>query len=66
MPAISLASAKREAIHMAEVSQKMVLSSLTVLQEDNISLRDEIIRNEDIVDSLFDSIKLYIARILQE
>jgi len=66
MPAISLASAKREAIHMAEISQKMVLSSLTVLQEDNISLRDEIIRNEDIVDSLFDSIKLYIARILQE
>ena len=66
MPAISLASAKREAIHMAEISQKMVLSSLTVLQDDTISLRDEIIRNEDIVDSLFDSIKLYIARILQE
>ena len=28
--------------------------------------RNEIIKNEDIVDNLFDSIKLYIARILQE
>jgi len=66
MPAISLASAKREALHMAEISQKMVVSSLAVLQDNNLTLRDEIIKNEDIVDNLFDSIKLYIARILQE
>ena len=66
MPAISLASAKREALHMAEISQKMVVSSLAVLQDNNLTLRHEIIKNEDIVDSLFDSIKLYIARILQE
>jgi len=66
MPAISLASAKREALHMAEISQKMVVSSLAVLQDNNVTLRHEIIKNEDIVDSLFDSIKLYIARILQE
>ena len=66
MPAVSLASAKREALHMAEISQKMVVSSLAVLQDNNLTLRHEIIKNEDIVDSLFDSIKLYIARILQE
>ncbi|WP_416688259.1 Na/Pi cotransporter family protein [Candidatus Pseudothioglobus sp. Uisw_041] len=66
MPAISLASAKREAIHMAEISQKMVVSSLAVLRDDNIALRSEVIKNEDIVDNIFDSIKLYIARILQE
>ena len=66
MPAISLASAKREALHMAEISQKMVVSSLAVLQDNNLTLRHEIIKNEDIVDNLFDSIKLYIARILQE
>jgi phosphate:Na+ symporter len=66
MPAISLASAKREALHMAEISQKMVVSSLAVLQDNNVTLRHEIIKNEDIVDNLFDSIKLYIARILQE
>jgi len=66
MPAISLASAKREALHMAEISQKMVVSSLSVLRDDNVNVRNEIIKNEDIVDNLFDSIKLYIARILQE
>jgi phosphate:Na+ symporter len=66
MPAISLASAKREALHMAEISQKMVVSSLAVLRDNNVTLRHEIIKNEDIVDNLFDSIKLYIARILQE
>ena len=66
MPAISLASAKREALYMAEISQKMVVSSLAVLRDNNVTLRHEIIKNEDIVDSLFDSIKLYIARILQE
>ena len=66
MPAVSLASAKREALHMAEISQKMVVSSLAVLRDNNLTLRHEIIKNEDIVDSLFDSIKLYIARILQE
>jgi phosphate:Na+ symporter len=59
MPAISLASAKREAI-------QMVVSSLAVLRDDNIALRSEVIKNEDIVDNIFDSIKLYIARILQE
>ncbi len=66
MPAVSLASAKREALHMAEISQKMVVSSLAVLQDNNLTLRHKIIKNEDIVDNLFDSIKLYIARILQE
>ena len=66
MPAVSLASAKREALHMAEISQKMVVSTLAVLQDDNITLRSEVIKNEDIVDNMFDSIKLYIARILQE
>jgi len=66
MPGIPLACAKREALHMAEISQKMVISSLAVLRDNNVALRYEIIKNEDIVDMLFDSIKLYIARILQE
>jgi phosphate:Na+ symporter len=66
MPAVSLACAKREALHMAEIAQKMVVSSLAVMRDDDITLRQEIIKTEHIVDSLFGSIKLYIARILQE
>jgi len=66
MPAVSLANAKREALRMAEVSQNMVVSSLAVFKDDNEMLRNEIIKNEDTVDDLYDSIKLYIARILQE
>ena len=66
MPAVSLANAKREALRMAEVSQNMVVSSLAVIKDDNETLRHEIIKNEDTVDEFYDSIKLYIARILQE
>ena len=66
MPAISLANAKRQALRMAEISQNMVVSSLAVMRDDNEMLRNEILKNEDDVDNLFDSIKLYIARILQE
>ena len=65
MPAVSLANAKREALRMAEVSQNMVVSSLAVMKDDNEMLRHEIIKNEDTVDEFYDSIKLYIARILQ-
>ncbi len=66
MPAVSLANAKRQALRMAEISQNMVVSSLAVMRDDNDMLRNEILKNEDDVDNLFDSIKLYIARILQE
>ena len=66
MPAVSLANAKREALRMAEVSQSMVVSSLSVIKDDNEMLRHEIIKKESIVDDFYDSIKLYIARILQE
>ena len=59
MPAVSLANAKRQALRIAEVSQNMVVSSLAVMRDDNDLLRNEIIKNEDTVDSLFDSIKLY-------
>ena len=66
MPAVSLANAKREALRMAEVSQSMVVSSLSVIKDDNEMVRHEIIKKESIVDDFYDSIKLYIARILQE
>ena len=66
MPAVSLANAKREALRMAEVSQSMVVSSLSVIKDDNEMRRHEIIKKESIVDDFYDSIKLYIARILQE
>ncbi len=66
MPAVSLTNAKRQALRMAEISQNMVVSSLAVMRDDNDMLRNEILKNEDDVDNLFDSIKLYIARILQE
>ena len=66
MPAVSLINAKREALRMAEVSQSMVVSSLSVIKDDNEMVRHEIIKKESIVDDFYDSIKLYIARILQE
>ena len=53
---------REQALRIAEVSQNMVVSSLAVMRDDNDLLRNEIIKNEDTVDNLFDSIKLYIAQ----
>jgi phosphate:Na+ symporter len=65
-PAISLAYAKREALHMAEITQKMVFSSLEVMQHNDQDLRLQIRETDDQVDELYEEIKLYIARVMQD
>jgi phosphate:Na+ symporter len=65
-PATALACAKREALHMADIVQTMLRSSLTVLRDNDRDLRREVVEMDDSVDLLFNAIKLYIARVLRE
>lgn len=65
-PATALACAKREALHMADIVQSMVRSSLIVVRDNDKDLRREVVESDDSVDLLFNAIKLYIARILRQ
>ena len=65
-PTKALALAKREALAMAEVAQLMVERSRVVLESPTGNPDDEIVKLEDGLDRLFDAIKLYVARVLQQ
>lgn len=61
----ALACAKREALAMADVTQDMLRGVYIVLKHDNSEKRKTISDMDDIVDRLFNAIKLYVAEILQ-
>lgn len=65
-PAKALALAKREALAMAEIAQQMVERSRETLEGTPCGKDREVSTLEDGLDRLFDSIKLYVARVLQQ
>ncbi len=65
-PTKALALAKREALAMAEIAQEMVERSRAVLEGAPSETDKEVSTLEDGLDRLFDSIKLYVARVLQQ
>jgi len=65
-PVKALANAKREALVMADIAQQMVLSALPALRDEDEFIVKSVNDMDDSVDQLFDSIKLYIAQIMQQ
>lgn len=65
-PTKALALAKREALAMAEVAQEMVERSRAILEGAPCEKDKEISTLEDGLDRLFNAIKLYVARVLQQ
>lgn len=65
-PTKALALAKREALAMAEIAQEMVERSRAVLEGAPSEKDKEVSTLEDGLDRLFDSIKLFVARVLQQ
>lgn len=61
----ALACAKREAIAMADVTQAMLRGVSIVLKYDSDEKRKFISETDDVVDDLFNAIKLYVAKIMQ-
>ncbi len=64
-PGIALACAKREALHLAEISQVMLSNVYLVLKTSDQNLLESIVAKDDDVDRLFDAIKLYLAKTMQ-
>ncbi|MFK8036406.1 MAG: Na/Pi cotransporter family protein [Hyphomicrobiales bacterium] len=65
-PGQALANAKREALNMADITQKMMRHSLPILVEGDDDLRKEVVEMDDDVDRLFYAIKIYIATVMRE
>ncbi len=65
-PTKALALAKREALAMAEVAQEMVERSRVILEGAPGAEEQDVATLEDGLDTLFNSIKLYVAKVLQQ
>ncbi|MEP0944318.1 MAG: Na/Pi cotransporter family protein [Rhizobiaceae bacterium] len=65
-PALALACAKREALHMADHAEKMVQQTLEIFDTGSENVRQKMVEHEDAVDRLFQAIKIYIAQIMRE
>ncbi len=65
-PAVALACAARETLAMGDVVRDMLARSHEVFRDNNTELIREIERSDDVVDSLHESIKLYLTRISKE
>ncbi|EJL94271.1 Na/Pi-cotransporter [Herbaspirillum sp. CF444] len=65
-PSLALANASREVLRIGDLIEKMLLSLLPVIR-DNDQLRAQQIRKlDDVVDKLYTAVKMYLARVSRE
>ncbi|MDE2336704.1 MAG: Na/Pi cotransporter family protein, partial [Alphaproteobacteria bacterium] len=62
-PAAALAGVSRETLRLSDIVQKMLQDTLEALRSNNPRLVQDICTKEEDVDSLYDSIKTYLARL---
>jgi phosphate:Na+ symporter len=65
-PAVALACAARETLHMGDVVGTMLRRSMTALMTDDRKLASEICRMDDAADKLEEAIKLYVTKLTRE
>jgi phosphate:Na+ symporter len=65
-PAVAIGAATRETLRIGDIVAAMLQRSLEILQTDDIRLAAEIGRMDNIVDSLHQAVKLYLARLANE
>ncbi|MEP3765266.1 MAG: Na/Pi symporter, partial [Marinomonas sp.] len=65
-PSRALACAKREALRMADIAQTMVRNVGPILDSSDLNLPQKTSAMDDGLDTLFDAIKIYMARTLQQ
>jgi phosphate:Na+ symporter len=64
-PSVALASAVRETLRVGEVIQSMLRDAMTVLRTDDARLLKQVRDQDDVVDRLHESIKLYLTELAQ-
>ncbi len=62
-PAIALSAAMRETLRIADVTQSMLEDTLTALKDNDPALVAKIRKKDNIVDSLYSALKMYMAKI---
>src|SRR5580704_16057372 len=65
-PAVALACAARETLHMGDIVETMLRQAITALMTDDRKLVAELSRMDNVVDRLDEAIKLYVTRITRE
>ncbi len=65
-PAVALSAAMRETLRMAEVLESMMADTIAVLRDSNLALVHSLKERDDIIDSLYKEVKLYMAKITRE
>jgi phosphate:Na+ symporter len=65
-PALALANAAREALRIGDIVEKMLAGVLEAIRANDGRLAREVKRMDDMVDSLYTSIKLYLTQISRE
>lgn len=64
-PTIALASAARETLRMADLTERMLEDTIKVFRTNNLSLLNKIREQDNVVDKIYKSIKNYMARLSQ-
>ncbi len=65
-PAVALACAARETLHMGDIVETMLRGSISALMTDDRKLAAEISRMDNAVDRLDQAIKLYVTKVTRE
>ena len=65
-PALALACATRETLHMADIVETMLQRAMTALMTNDRKLVEEVSRMDDIVDRLHEAIKLYVVKVTRD
>jgi len=65
-PAVALACAARETLHMGDIVETMLRNSMAALMTDDRKLVAEISHMDDVVDRLDEAIKLYVIKVTRE
>lgn len=65
-PAVALACASRETLHMGDIVHGMLQQSMKAMMENDRKLVTEVCKRDNVVDSLHEAIKLYVVKITQD
>jgi phosphate:Na+ symporter len=65
-PSVALSSATRETLRMADMVQQMLDDTITVFKTNDRALLNKVREEDDVIDSLYEQIKIYMAKVNQE
>jgi phosphate:Na+ symporter len=65
-PALALASATRETLHMGDIVETMLQRSMTALMTNDRKLVDQVCKMDDTVDRLHEAIKMYVVKVTRD